>query len=146
VQGVLGQEFLANFDYLIDLKARTLIFGMPAPTGDHIPTRRIDGRLALATNVGNLVLDSGTDTLVLFHADTSKSPALLSIRTANGSAAVGSGSRLRIQIAGRQFLANEFLIAPWSDVSEDGILPLGVFRAVYVSNSGGHIVANPPAN
>jgi hypothetical protein len=106
----------------------------------------MDGRLALATNVGNLVLDSGTDTVVPFHAGTPKSPALSSIRTANGSAAVGSGSRLRIQIAGREFLTNRFLIAPWSDVSEDGILPLGVFRAVYVSNSGGYVVADPPAD
>jgi hypothetical protein len=146
VQGVLGQEFLAHFDYLIDLKTRTLIFGPRAPAGDHIPTRRIDGRLALVTDVGNLVLDSGTDTLVLFRAGTSTSPASSRIRTANGSATVRSGSGLRIQIAGRDFRTNSFLIAPWSDASEDGILPLGIFRAVYVSNSGGYIVANPPAN
>ncbi|HEY6304773.1 MAG TPA: retropepsin-like aspartic protease [Terriglobales bacterium] len=146
VQGVLGQEFLAHFDYLIDLKSRTLIFGPRAPAGDHIPTGRIDGRLTLVTNVGNLVLDSGTDTLVLFRAGTSTTPASSRIRTANGSATVRSGSGLRIQIAGRDFRTNSFLIAPWSDASEDGILPLGVFRAVYVSNSGGYIVANPPAN
>jgi hypothetical protein len=66
IQGVLNQEFLSRFDYLLDFRGRRLVFSATAPDGRRIPARVIDGRMAIQTSCGDLVLDSGTQALVLF--------------------------------------------------------------------------------
>jgi len=33
IQGVLGQAFLAQFDYLLDMRGRRMVFGAPEPAG-----------------------------------------------------------------------------------------------------------------
>ena len=143
IQGVFGQEFLSRFDYLLDLSARSLTLGSPAPAGDRIPTERIDGRPALATSLGRLVLDSGSDALVLFREGTRIRLASATLRTASGIATVESAQFPRIRIAGREYTAARCDFIPQTTLAEDGLLPLSVFRAVYVSNSGGYVVLDP---
>lgn len=137
IQGVLGEEFLSRFDYRLDLRAKTLDFGAVEPDGERIPTEQVAGRPALATNFGRLVLDSGSDTLVLFH-NGGAGPALPGISAASGFAAAGSGLWLRI--GGRSYRPGRAVAASNPEAAEDGLLPLSLFKAVYISNSGHYIV------
>ena len=48
---------------------------------------------------------------------------------------------MRIRVGRRDYHAARNAIVPQPDIPEDGLLPLNVFQAVYVSNSGGYVVA-----
>jgi hypothetical protein len=139
IQGVLGQEFLSRFDYRLDLHARTLDFDAPSPSGDRIPTERVSGRPTIVTNLGRLVLDSGSDTLVLFHS-IGKGPASAGIRTASGFAAAVSTPGLRLRIGGRDYEPGQVAIISRPEAAEDGLMPLSLFKAVHISNSQSYIV------
>src|SRR5579862_4480205 len=68
IQGVLGQWFLAQFDYTLDLRGKRIEFGKHDPSGTRTRFDIINGRLVISTNLGNLALDSGTNRVVLFNA------------------------------------------------------------------------------
>jgi hypothetical protein len=141
VQGVLGQEFLSHFDYLLDLRSKTLTFGAAEPAGDRVATGLIDGLISVATSVGRLVLDSGTETLVLFHIPMGITDS--TIRTAAGVTAVSSFASLSLQIAGRDYHPRQSAVISQPDLVEDGLLPLSLLKAVYISSSLGYIVVDP---
>jgi hypothetical protein len=142
VQGVLGQEFLSHFDYLLDFTGHRLVFGVAEMEGgSRIEMNLIDGRPTVETDRGKLVLDSGTETAILFGA-----PYLASggrIVTASGaSASVSALQNIRFRIAGRvHAIATSF--GPKVSLQEDGILPASLFHAIYVSNSGKYLVLDP---
>jgi hypothetical protein len=139
IQGVLGQEFLSHFDYRLDLKAKTIDFNPADPSGAHIPTARIAGRLAIETSLGRLVLDSGSDTLVLFHS-AGKGSAVTGIRTASGFAAVEAVSGLRVRIGDRDYRPGQSAVVPQPGAAEDGLMPASLFQSVYVSNSQNYVI------
>jgi hypothetical protein len=140
IQGVLGQEFLSHFDYLLDLHGKRLVFGGDAPVGSRIPFQLLDGRMAVPTNLGRLVLDSGTDIAVVFHG--SAGGATAGIRTASGFAAAQQVPAVRLRIGERDYRSPAaFVTRP--DAREDGLAPVGLFRSVFVSNSGGYVVMAP---
>jgi hypothetical protein len=65
IQGVLGQQFLSAFDYLLDSRARRLEFG-PLPPGGHrtqVPFRNLHERPVVSTSLGELAVDSGADSV-----------------------------------------------------------------------------------
>jgi len=137
IQGVVGQEFLSNLDYLLDFGNHRLLFDAEPPDGLRTPIRIIDGRPAIQTSEGWLVLDSGTDTVVLHRAGRGESGL---IRTASGFAAVPTMRGLRITIGDRGFRPALAEFAPLSPLREDGQLPACLFRAVYLSLSGKYVV------
>lgn len=141
IQGVLGQEFLSRFDYLLDFAGHRLVFGGVAPDGgSRAPMNLVDGRPTVETDRGKLVLDSGTETAILFEGSSAGSAGR--IVTASGSASVSALQSLRFRIAGRVYVA---ATASFPKVSprEDGLLPLSIFRAVFVSNLGKYLVLDP---
>jgi hypothetical protein len=69
VQGVLGQWFLSGFDYLLDLRGKRLEFGKQNLNGKRAPLRMLNGRTAVSTSLGDLVLDSGAARVILFGVD-----------------------------------------------------------------------------
>jgi hypothetical protein len=141
IQGVLGQEFLAKFDYLLDLKARRLEINAPAPTaGLKVEFAAVDGRMLLPTSQGALVLDSGSDATVLFR----KAPgsAMAGIQTASGFAEVTRAQSIRLKIGDREFRAGDVVYLPNASATEEGLLPASTFRTIFVSNSGGYVVVD----
>jgi hypothetical protein len=60
---ILGQEFLRRFDYLLDLKHHQLSFGAIPAAGGSTSFRLISGCMVLPTNLGPLMLDSGSSIL-----------------------------------------------------------------------------------
>jgi hypothetical protein len=142
LQGILGQEFLAHFDYTLDFHEHRLTFG-PAPgAATHMPVRLVDGRMALSTSLGELVLDSGTDSLILFRSAVQ--PATGQIRGSSGETAAASLERLsELRIGGRVYRLAKTAVEPQPGAHEAGLLPASLFRALFISNSGGYVVVDP---
>jgi Aspartyl protease len=144
IRGVLGQEFLGKFDYLLDIRNHTLILGIIAPAGgSRLPLQTIEGRIAMPTNHGRLILDSGIDTMVLFkvHRDgTTRVP----MQTGSGVGRASAEKPQRLRIEGCGVRKVDTVSVPRPDgLVEDGFLPLNVFHAVYVSNSEKFVVVDP---
>src|ERR1017187_8785304 len=141
IHGVLGQEFLSHFDYLLDFAGHRLVFGGPVPDGgSRAVMNLVDGRPTVETDRGKLVLDSGTETAILFGASSTGSARR--IVTGSGSASVSAVQNLRLRIAGRVY-ATAAASLPRVSPQEDGLLPASLFHAVYVSNSGKYLVLDP---
>jgi hypothetical protein len=140
IQGVLGQAFLSRFDYLLDLRNKRLEFGRLDHKGTRVEFRMLDGCPAVFTSLGWLVLDSGTDWLVLFDGGGAAKRAY-KMHTATGFLETGSIHTKPLVIEGRTFAHREALTAPrQSGASEDGLLPASLFRAVYVCNTEGYLI------
>ena len=64
VQSVLGQWFLSGFDYTFDLRGKNLEFGKQDRNGTRARFTMPNGRTAISTSLGDLVLHSGATRLV----------------------------------------------------------------------------------
>jgi hypothetical protein len=144
VDGILGQEFLGRFDYLLDLKAKSIDFGDrsepdPSISGQRAPFRAHSGRAAIETSLGDLVLDSGASSVVLFgiRPDNSSSGFM---STLAGSQFVGMVYR-RLVISGRRIWSGDAVAIPdRNEPGVSGLMPLRLFRSVYMSNSGHYAI------
>ena len=139
VRGVLGQAFLRGFDYMIDLRNRRLEFGTQALSGTRSPARTYDGRPAVSTSLGDLVLDSGAARLVLFGIV----PDMLELKdmvTVAGTRAVGMVTS-KLSIAGRSVWRGDAVAIPEdAEPGIAGLMPLSLFDATYISNSEGYVI------
>jgi hypothetical protein len=140
VQGVLGQEFLSRFDYLLDLHNKRLEFTNQDCSGTRTRLTITNGRPMIATNFGDLVLDSGAGRLTLFGVEpqTLTSSAL---KTVSGSQAIGMVSSKPLVIEGRRIWPGQTVAMPHApEPGVGGLLPVSLFRGIYVSNSEGYVV------
>jgi len=139
VQGVLGQWFLSGFDYLLDLHVKSLQFGNQDLNGTRVRFKILNGRTVVSTNLGDLVLDSGATRLVLFGVNPDGGNRA-SFRTVSGSLTVGMVSR-RLIVEGRSIWHGDALAMPnRAEPEVAGLLPLSLFKAIYVCNSEGYVV------
>jgi len=142
IQGVLGQWFLSRFDYTLDLRGKRLDFGKQDRSGTRAHFTTINGRPAVSTSLGNLVLDSGADRLILFGVKPDTGSGMKSeLRTVAGSQQIGMVFDKPLSIEGRKVWRGDAVALPSrTEPGVDGLLPLGVFKAVYVCNSEGYVV------
>jgi hypothetical protein len=142
IQGTLGQAFLWQLDYTLDLRGKRLVFGKPDSTGTRVPFRMINGRMAVSTNAGELVLDSGAERLVLFGVKPD--PGFTDqgeMRTSTGSGKIGMVSGRLLTIAGRKIRRGDAVAIPNRNEPEiDGLMPLSLFKTIYVCNSENYVV------
>ena len=104
----------------------------------------VNGRPAIDTDQGKLVLDSGTGVAILYAASAERSGARAI--TASGSAPVSETREMNVHVAGRRYSVVAAAVSRASigqDVREDGLLPAKVFRAVFVRNSARYVVLDP---
>ena len=141
IQGVLGEWFLSQFDYTLDVEHRRLRFGQEASVGTMIPFQMINARPVVATSLGNLVLDFGNNHLVLFGIlGDSSADSGFALRTVSGLRTVGKVSGKPLIIQGRTVWNGEAVAIPdRPEPGVDGLMPLSLFRQIYVCNSGGYI-------
>lgn len=135
VQGVLGQAFLTDFDYLLDLKGKRIDFGKREPQATEIrtPFRMAEGRAVVPTSLGGLVVDSGTHWVTLFGVKAAS--ATEELITMSGSMNIGTVVR-KLLIGGRTIWRGEALAVPQSaETGAEGLLPVSLFKAVYFCNS-----------
>jgi len=139
VRGVLGQWFLAGFDYLLDLRGKRLEFGKQHLSGTRAQFRMLNGRAVFGTNLGDLVLDSGSARLVLFGVDAD-SRNTVSFRTVAGSQMAGMRSS-RLAIENRTMWRGDAVaISNPAEPGVAGLMPVGIFKAIYICNSKGYAV------
>jgi hypothetical protein len=144
VRGILGQEFLSHFDYMLDLQHHRLIVGGPPAAGAPIKVQLVFGRMAVPTSLGSLVLDSGAEMLTLFRQSSHAANAQL--RGASGlrvPASIEAAPELGIGDKLYHLSRAEYLTVPGAE--EAGLLPANIFHAIFISNSKSYIVFNPPA-
>ena len=145
IKGVLGQEFLGRFDYLLDFVNHRLVFGAPAPEGgDRVSFENLDGCSAIETSEGKLVLDTGTNMTILYRSPLSPDGQL--ILTASGAASASTIHGLRLRIGGREYHPARAASVPKALLKGDGLLPANLFRAIFVSNSGRYVILDPGAD
>jgi hypothetical protein len=98
----------------------------------------VQGRPVVSTNLGEFVLDSGAHGVIRFGVQAARMTQELI--TASGLLRVGTVSS-QIDINGRTFWRGDAVAVPRSpEVGADGLLPLYVFKSVYVSNSARYVV------
>jgi hypothetical protein len=140
VRGVLGQWFLAQFDYTLNLKGRELQFGTRDIAGPRIPFRRVNGRPVVTTSLGDLALDSGQSQMVLFGIQPTNDPAY-ELHTVAGSQTVGKTYGKPLLIGGHKISDGEAIAIPnRPEPGVDGLLPLGLFQSIYNKNSGSYLI------
>jgi hypothetical protein len=143
IRGILGQSFLSQFDYIIDFKKRELVFGRAVTSRPPVPIRRIRNLIAISTNEGDLVLDSGIGTLLLFRAPAGRGRTV-EIRASSGlTSLVSLDSVPELNIGGQIYHPGTAAFEPREGQVGNGLLPASLFRAVFVCNSAGYIVIDP---
>jgi hypothetical protein len=139
IRGVLGQAFLASFDYTLDLRGKQLEFGKQDRPGNRSQFRLQDGRTAISTNLGDLVLDSGVSRLVLFGV-VSVARQQRDMLTLAGSTSVHMISS-RLAIAGRDVWRGDAVAIPaQTEPGVAGVMPLSVFNSICICNSERYVV------
>jgi hypothetical protein len=141
IQGVLGQWFLAQFDYTLDLRDKRIEFGKHDRSGTRTPFEMINARPVISTSLGALVLDSGANRVVLFSAQVGGDRGDTGfMKTLAGSQAVRIVST-RLSIEGWSVWHGDAVAMPSrTEPGVDGLLPLGLFKVIYVCNSESYVV------
>ena len=144
IRGILGQEFLANFDYTLDFQHHRLIFGdqpfgEPSAPGVQTGFRLIFGRMAIPTSLGDLVLDSGAELLFLFRKSS---------RPVSGQVMGATGARVPVsfetapefRIGDRSYRPSKAEYRAVPAAEEAGLLPANLFHAIFICNSKQYVV------
>jgi predicted aspartyl protease len=166
VRGVLGQQFLSRFNYLLSYEDRRLEFddvnAAEAPLrGVRLPFDSDGGRMVVASgaetpgpNRLRFVLDSGASQLFLFDRrspgpgiDVEQDDGTVAALTAQGGLLLRTGRIRHLAVGGQTFLDLPVLLVPKSSTAaarvEDGLLPTNLFRAVYFNNRERFVLLNP---
>ena len=160
VEGIVGQDVLARYDYLIDTtRARLTIGRFAAPaSGVHLPLTTSAGRPLLVLDDGRgrfgLVLDTGADVLVM-EADAARlaigdvPPASRTrgrLETHLGARDVDVEHHVGVRMANVALPPVALVRLPtdaWAMSPEVGLLPASLFSRVYVSARTGQAVVWP---
>ena len=142
IQGVLGQWFLAQYDYTLDLRGKRVEFGKQDRSGTRTRFDMINARPVISTSLGTLALDSGANRLVLFGAQPDSGSGFRGeLKTVAGSQKIGIVSSKSLVIEGRKFWGGDAVAMPSrTEPGVNGLLPLGLFKVIYVCNSEGYVV------
>lgn len=170
VRGVLGEDFLRNFDLLIDYRHQTIRIESPlgsmaqTAVGEHLPLQ-LNGmlhgqptrnRLVVSGHIPELgdtpmllLLDSGTNRPTLFRDSLGPGAAQReSMRAGNFNQWVSSSASTRtvrsLSLGGNS-LTNLTLIAisRRAEVDTDGLIPASLFHSIFISHQGKFVILNP---
>ena len=170
VRGVLGEDFLRNFDVLIDYRHQSIRFDFPFGSlaeevvGEHLPLQlngEIHGqstynRLLVSGHIPDLedtavllLLDSGANNPTLFRDSLGVGAAhRVPMRVGNFNQWVYSSASTRtvrsLSLGGNS-LTNLTLIAisRRAEVDTDGLIPTSLFHSIFISHQGKFAILNP---
>ena len=170
VRGVLGEDFLRNFDVLIDYRHRVIRLesapGSMAETavGEHLPlqlTGTLNGsptpnRLIIFGRMRefgdatmSLLLDSGANQLTLFSDNLGPGASqAVPITTGNFNRWVASTvatREIRSLHLGSTSVPDLTAVALSlrADADTDGLIPTSLFHSIFISSHGGFVILNP---
>jgi hypothetical protein len=166
LNGILGEDFLSQFNVLIDYDKRWLYFDAPAPDGERVPFQarstykenRTMNRLLVkvefpGTQSGPVALQIDTAAWMteLFPA-SHVSLLHLSYGSQGGGRLAASGGpgampvyeHTAMKIGGTELHGLNVAQSRREVVSDAaGLLPAALFHRIYISHSGGFVVLNP---
>jgi predicted aspartyl protease len=161
IQGIVGQDFLSHFNYLLDYRRHVVRIEAASEIRDNLEAERVPLELgghrrivasegqALLQATLRLLLDSGASSLVLIHKGSQglDVPTFDSVQetTSSGSTSLRAGKVHKLTVGSEQFHDIAVALYP-SDPAEpigDGLLPTTLFQALYVNNREGFVVFNP---
>lgn len=161
IAGIVGQDFLSHFNYLLDYRRRSVRFEQNAEIrdaveGDHVPIETGEHRMIVASEAQSagraklhLLLDSGANSVVLLPGATdalSLAPQTTGIETtSNGQVGLQVG-RVRVLTVGSQHFRDLAVAMTATEPAErigDGLLPTSLFKSLYINNREGFVVLNP---
>jgi predicted aspartyl protease len=170
VRGVLGEDFLKNFDVLIDYRHQVIELeaasGVLAATagGERLPLQ-LDGvlqgqpthnRLVVTGSIPELsekpmtlLLDSGTNHVTLFQdhlgADTGYTQPMRTGSFGAWTTSVSTTRTFRSLKLGRSSVADLTVVGlarrPYVDI--DGLLPTSMFHSIFISHRDRFVILNP---
>jgi hypothetical protein len=157
IDGILGQDVLSRFNYLIDRRGHMLVIdAADSLSGTRVSFEKRAGKIYVPIQGGalRLMLDSGNPYLVLYEDAASKLQAVnlnVGVERAIGSSIgqrTARSSRLPLlQVGDIQVRNVEVLLSPrGAKRSEDGFLPLHLFDSIYVNNHENFLIVNPERN
>jgi predicted aspartyl protease len=162
VDGILGEDILSRFNYLLDRRARKLEIDadgqlLSTISGTKIAFERRRGTIDVPVAGGalRLMLDSGNPYLVVYEDAASRlQPGVARNVSAEMAVASSIGRRairpFRISelAIGTTLLHNvdAYLSVRDPGRSEDGFLPLHMFDSIYVNNRENFVIVNPQRN
>lgn len=171
VRGTLGEDFLRNFDLLIDNRRHLIEFEfgrgplLERLTGEHL-ILNLNGfnegntqLVVVGHFYGNkdmkLLLDSGTPSIVLFSelnqlaviSRQSQSPShpVLGILGRGFAADAQPSSFLQLGNQRFRFLTVMAAIGNLPSMDIDGLLPISLFKSIFISHSGKFVILDPSA-
>jgi predicted aspartyl protease len=160
LRGILGQNFLAQFNLLLDYKQHLLtLYAGSSPeeaiAGTHIPFLLDHGRPLLTAKGSNgadlhLLLDSGSSSLWLFARESSgflNDPAKrnATLQTAAQATSAISGVVRALSLGDLRLRDMPALLVEKlaHESSVDGLLPTCLFQSVYFNNREGYAIVSP---
>ncbi len=170
VRGVLGEDFLKNFDVLIDYSHEVIRLetpdGLMAETavGEHLPlelngtyhgqpTRNrlvVSGHIQeLGDRPMSLLLDSGANRVTLFQNTLGPGAKRdTSVNTGSFDTWISSSAETRMVRSlslGDNSISNVTVVAlsRRADVDTDGVVPSSLFHSIFISHRGRFVILNP---
>jgi len=163
IQGIVGQNFLSHFNYLLDYRKHALQVELATEIrdtiqGDPVRVEVSDNKMLVASNVQSrgdaklrLLLDSGANMVTLVRRpslglDQARRESWLEL-TASGQAGLQVAHVRALAVGAQKF--NDLVVAlPDAQTAdaervEDGVLPTSLFKSLYVNNHEGYVVFNP---
>ncbi|MBA4182739.1 MAG: aspartyl protease family protein [Acidobacteria bacterium] len=158
ISGVLGQSFLAQFNFTLDFRERRINFA-DVDENQFKQAVRVtfeinEGQilLTLKTKQTNLkfVLDSGVSGLILFASGCQKlakqiepSEQMMQVSTNAGKSLAQTGWLDKLQVGDKSLSRLPVVLLGELERTEDGLLPMRLFRSVYFNNQEGYMILNP---
>jgi predicted aspartyl protease len=152
VDGILGQNFLERFPWLLDRERETLIFDLEGSIAARLSGKRTkvssaDGRMLVPARIGGkkrlLVLDSGASHLILFTRASLTRVVAATVDSNGGAQMALSGAISSLQVGDVELEQVPAAMMPVARGNEDGLLPVNLFRSIYVDAPSGFVILNP---
>jgi len=167
IRGVLGQNFLSEFDYILNYRDQRIDFEEGGEyarklQGARLPVERDRGRVLVTTKpsspqkrASKLVMDSGATNVVVFTVRTKKADLEIELDVNGGinastmvrSQTVSTGRLRNLEIGTEKFSWLAVRVVDNSEVvagrPEDGLLPTSLFRSIYFNNTQNFVILNP---
>ena len=161
VDGILGQDVLSLFNYIIDRRAGSLEIeeGNTLSTGligTKVPFERRGGVIYVPAAGGalHLILDSGNPHLVIYEDAAPRCHAILTAIGGDSVVASSLGRRIfrlsrlpSLEIGGSALRNVEAILETRGRGRlEDGLLPPQIFDSIYLNNLEKFLIVNPERN
>jgi predicted aspartyl protease len=158
ISGILGQNFLAQFNYTLDYSQHRINFADANENHINETARlsfeknkeRILLKLKIKQTHLNLVLDSGASHLILFSSGRRKlqkqieaSDQMMQVSTNAGKSITQTGWLDNLPVGENSLRRLPVALLSETGRAEDGLLPMNLFRSVFFNNQQGYVILNP---